>query len=180
VNDTLTVVVRAAGSPFEGLGERSIHCRRIVATADDADLLVIDTGSTLESVLGVLNAGAGRLAVIVRRDRVAAAAAFALIKVVQERHPELPVSVLATRADATDGQAAYAAVDAACRQFLGRSVRYAGVLPDDADYRRDAARSGIIESAATGEAASAAEGILDSLITAQRAVASARLLAVLT
>lgn len=143
VSTTLTLV--AGGAPRRGAGdtlamnpaERRACMRRLTSLYGAVDLVVIDCGSRLDTVLAALGTdGRERLvAVTAGTDPIALAATFALCKAVTAgataRHGALPLDLLVNRHEATEAARCFDVVDAGVRQFLGSSLRFAGALPSD-------------------------------------------------
>lgn len=163
VSTTLTLV--AGGAPLLGgdatpmnAAERKACMRRLSSLADQADLVVVDCGARLDSVLSAITPHANEqlLAVSASSDPVGLAATFALCKAVSQRHRALPVDVLVNRHEGSEAARCFDAIDAGARQFLGLTLRLAGAIP--ADPTLDAAlRAGMpFPDAAAGSPAAVA------------------------
>ena len=139
VSTTLTLI--AGGAPRVGdtdvipvsSAERRSCMRRASALADGADLVVVDCGSRLDTVLASIapHAGERLVAVTGGADPVALAATFALCKAVHARHSALALDLLVNRHEAPEAIACFDAVDAGVRGFLGTTLRFAGAVPSD-------------------------------------------------
>lgn len=162
VSATLTLV--AGGAPRLGgenaamsAAERKACMRRVSALAEGMDLVVIDCGARLDSVLGCIapHAEERLVAVSAGSDPVGLAATFALCKAVTQRSA-LPVDVLVNRHEGSEAARCFDAIDAGARQFLGLTLRQAGAIP--ADPTLDAAlRAGMpFPDAAAGSPAAVA------------------------
>lgn len=177
VSATLTLV--AGGSPRLGdsaatqpinAAERKACMRRVSALAESMDLVVIDCGARLDTVLAALTPHAGErlIAVSAGSDPVALAATYALCKAVVQRHSALPVDILVNRHEGSDAARCYDAIDAGARQFLGLTLRLAGAIP--ADPTLDAAlRAGMPfpDAAAGSPAAIAAHEVVMRVLAAR-------------
>lgn len=177
VSATLTLV--AGGAPRLGdsaaaqpisAAERKACMRRVSALAEAMDLVVIDCGARLDTVLGALTPHAGErlVAVSAGSDPVALAATYALCKAVVQRHSALPVDILVNRHEGSDAARCYDAIDAGARQFLGLTLRLAGAIP--ADPTLDAAlRAGMPfpDAAAGSPAAIAAHEVVMRVLAAR-------------
>lgn len=155
VTDTLTLLPGGTGA--EGVGgvsaaERQVLFRKVSSLYPAYDLVVVDAGSRLDSVLAACAPGAGRLLAVTTPDRVSLAATYALVKVAGERLPELPITVLANRGD---GDAAES-LRGAARRFLARSLDGMGVIPDDECLRAGINAGMDIQDAAVDSPAAAA------------------------
>lgn len=139
VSTTLTLV--AGGAPRVGdidtvpigSAERRACMRRAGSLADGADLVVVDCGSRLDTVLASIapHADERLVAVTGGSDPVAMAATFALCKAVHLRHRALSLDLLVNRHEANEALACFDAVDAGVRGFLGTTLRFAGAVPSD-------------------------------------------------
>lgn len=138
VSSTLTLV--AGGAPrrnSDGLAlsaaERRACMRRLGTLADGMDLVVIDCGARIDTVLAAITPHAHErvVAITAGSDPVALASTYALCKAVHTRHSAVPLEVLVNRHDANDAARCFDAIDAGARQFLGRTLRLAGAVPAD-------------------------------------------------
>ncbi|HET9986165.1 MAG TPA: hypothetical protein VFQ38_21370, partial [Longimicrobiales bacterium] len=125
----------AADAPLGGAEQRALY-RRLAATYGEYALVVVDAGSTLQSIAAACDAGAARFLAVTAEDRISAAATFALVKVLAERQPELAVDIVVNRGSGPS--TAYEAVRAAAARFLQRIVALAGTIPEDAALARAA------------------------------------------
>lgn len=111
--------------------ERRALFRRISGLYEHYDLVVVDGGARMDSVVAALAAGAERLLVVTGKDRVAMAASYALVKVVLSRFAGLPTQVVINRAAGNQGSAAHRIVEGAAQRFLQLDVPLAAAVPDD-------------------------------------------------
>jgi MinD-like ATPase involved in chromosome partitioning or flagellar assembly len=111
--------------------ERRALLRRVATLVDGYDLVVVDGGSRLETVLAACGAGARRLIAVAVPDRITAAATFALLKAAETKHPALPAEVVVNRACEADGRLAFELVLAGAERFLARTPGLAAVVPAD-------------------------------------------------
>lgn len=176
VSATLTLV--AGGAPRLGdaasqpvtAAERKACMRRVSALAEQMDLVVIDCGARLDTVVGALTPHPGErlVAVSAGSDPVGLAATYALCKAVVQRSSALPVDILVNRHEGSDAARCYDAIDAGARQFLGLTLRLAGAIP--ADPTLDAAlRAGMPfpDAAAGSPAAIAAHEVVMRVLAAR-------------
>ncbi len=112
--------------------ERRMLLRRVAALYDRYDLVVVDGGSRLDSVMAACAAASGRLMAVTGRDPVAQVGAYALLKVARARFGGLPVELLVNRVTPAEARAAHELVDAASATFSGEGVPLAGAVADDA------------------------------------------------
>jgi MinD-like ATPase involved in chromosome partitioning or flagellar assembly len=177
VSATLTLVAGGAPRLSDGTAaqpinaaERKACMRRVSMLAESMDLVVIDCGARLDSVLGALTPHAAErlIAVSAGSDPVALAATYALCKAVGQRHSALPVDILVNRHEGSEAARCYDAIDAGARQFLGLTLRLAGAIP--ADPTLDAAlRAGMPfpDAAAGSPAAIAAHEVVMRVLAAR-------------
>ncbi len=146
--------------------ERRILLRRVAALYERFDVVLVDGGSRLDSVMAACAVGSGRLVAVTTPNRIAEAASFALIKVARGRFPELPMEVAVNRATDAEGREAYQMVDAATSTFLGEGIRFTGVVPADPELERHVAHGGsLCELSRSTPAVSAAARIAEDLLT---------------
>lgn len=124
------------------VAERRILLRRVAGLYERYDLVVVDGGSRLDSVMAACSAGAGRLVGVTVTDRIAQAAVYALLKVAGGRYPELAAELVINQATDADAQGAHEMVQAAAASFLGATVAFGGGLPDDAALRTTLGQGG--------------------------------------
>lgn len=134
------------------VAERQALFRRLVTLFSSYDLVVVDGGSRVESVMAACSAGAYRLVAVTTPDRVSLAATYALVKVALARMPELSVAVLANRGDEAAGES----IRAAAASFLDRTVDAVGAIPDDECLRAGINAGMNLQDAAAGSPAAAA------------------------
>lgn len=147
--------------------ERKACMKRVSMLGEGMDLVVMDAGSRLESVMASVAPHAGErvLAVTAGHDPIALASSFALIKALHTRHGALLTEVLVNRHEGQDATRCFEAIDAGARQFLGLSLRQAGAVP--ADPTLDAAlRAGMpfLDAAAGSPAALAAHAVVMNVL----------------
>jgi flagellar biosynthesis protein FlhG len=136
--------------PLLSSAERRVLFRRASSFYDGYDLVVVDGGSRLDSVLGICGAGVGRLLTVTTGDHISVAAAYALIKATDARFPGIPVEVLVNQQDERTARQAYDQLQAGAAHFLRRAVGYAGAIPDDACLRAGMAAGMTVADAAAG------------------------------
>jgi MinD-like ATPase involved in chromosome partitioning or flagellar assembly len=166
----LEVASLAPSSPAHSLSpsERRLALRRILGDAT-FDLAVIDAGATAASLTSVATDGAHLFLAVMRAERIAVTATYALVKLLSSRAPTLPIALLVNHADAWAGQAAATAVRTATERFLNRSLGAVGAVPDDAHLAQAvAAGFGLSEVASGSSAGHALRDIANLVCTAER------------
>lgn len=152
--------------------ERRALFRRVADLYDRYDLVVVDGGSRLESVMAACGAGVERLLCVTEPGRISLAASYALFKVARTRFEGLPVEMVINGADDRSGRGLHAVVRQATQSFLGTDVRFGGTVPLDADIRDTMDRGyGLQSLLATSEAAAAVGGLADRILLEQDRVA---------
>lgn len=158
------LTVAEAGSTLAP-AERLSLFRRLSGLQSTYDLVVVDGGSRLDSVLGACAAGAARVLITSTTDRIALTSTYALSKVLAERAPALPVDLMFNRTDARAAASAADEVGGAVRHFLRRTVGYAGWIPEDESLRAAIEAGMDLQDAAVGSpAGSCLKEIASSLI----------------
>lgn len=152
---------------WHGPGERQAALRRLGAHYADREFVILDAGATWDGVMAVLSAGAERLLAVSTADRLSVVATYALIKLVNERFPGLPVTVLLNHCEPAEGAAAFSRIASGVEAFLGRTVMPAGSFPSD-DALRAAADAGASPMSIEGPAVHAAR-LLAELLSARGA-----------
>jgi MinD-like ATPase involved in chromosome partitioning or flagellar assembly len=114
------------------LGERRALLRRVAGLYEGFDLVVVDGGSHLGSVLAACYAGAERLLALTSPDRVSMAATYALLKVGRERFPALPMEVVVNHGQGVGAEEVFQMMAQAGERFLGLKVAWGGSVPRDA------------------------------------------------
>jgi flagellar biosynthesis protein FlhG len=177
VSASLTLVAggaprRAAddASTTPNAAERRACLRRVSALAEGHDLVVVDCGSRLETLLATVAPQMHErvVAVMSGKDPIALAATFALAKAVHQRHSELKIDVLVNRHDTEEARQCFDVVAQGARQFLPTCpIQFAGAVPLDSTL--DAVmRAGMpfLDAAAGSPAAHAAHEIALRALTA--------------
>lgn len=147
--------------------ERRLLFRRVVALYPRYDLVVVDAGATLDTMLAVCADGVGRFLAVGGADRIAAVATYALIKALHAAHPALQVEILANRHDAETAERSYGHVRAAADHFLDRDIPFAGTIPDDPLFASALAAGMGVHEAADGSSASQAMHVIGERLCAE-------------
>lgn len=123
---------------------------RLAAIYDQFDLVVVDAGPGLETVVRLATMGGTRLIVVTVPEVAALTDAYALIKLVHAQLPTLPVDVVINRAvDPEDVARAFERLAVAADRFLGKLLAPIGGLSETSALR-DAMRrpGGVLADAA--------------------------------
>lgn len=100
------------------------------------DIVIVDAGPGLESVVRASAMGANRLLVVLMSEPSAIANSHALVKIVSAQLPQLPISVITNQTrDSAEGAGAFEQLVGSCTGFLKQELEYLGCVPDDVDFR---------------------------------------------
>jgi flagellar biosynthesis protein FlhG len=140
--------------------ERKLLFRRTTSLYDKFDLVVIDAGSTVDSIVTSCADGAVRFLAVTAPDRITVVSTYALIKLLHVRCPHVALEVLANRCDEDTAHRTVESLTEACERFLHRPVDFAGAVPDDPNFT-NALAAGIsaVDAAAGSPAADALRAI---------------------
>lgn len=136
VDDRLTLL------PSRGVGgtstlppaERRVLFGRVAALFPRYDIVVMDAGSSAESILAACALGASRVLAVTAGDRIGVTATYALLKLLHERHPATRVDLLGSRVTPPIANLVHDCINAATVRFLSKTVHLAGVVPDDPQF----------------------------------------------
>ncbi|MFN8651599.1 MAG: AAA family ATPase [Gemmatimonadales bacterium] len=142
VNVTENLLLLPADSGAEslqGLGalDRARLHHRLSVLYNDFEVVIVDAGAGIDSVMRVCTMGATRLILVTLPEPAALTDAYATLKIVHAQLKDLPVDVLINRVeDAREGPQAYERLSTAAERFLHRPIRYLGAIWEDDDIRR--------------------------------------------
>ena len=114
--------------------ERRLLMRRVVSLYPGFDLVVVDAGSSAESLVTACADGATRLLAVTAGDRMSLVATYAVVKLLHERTPDVRVEIVANRVDEESVDRLHEYLNGASMRFLSRTVPFAGAIPDDPDF----------------------------------------------
>lgn len=153
-------------------GERRALLRRVAGLYADYDLVVVDGGSHLSSVLAACLAGAERLVTVTSPDRVAMAATYALLKVSRDRFPRMPMEILVNGGDGMTAEEVFRLMNLAGERFLGLKVAFGGSVPRDSRIGDLHGEGASLLSLAPSAPALTAAGVLHSRLASEQARAA--------
>jgi MinD-like ATPase involved in chromosome partitioning or flagellar assembly len=99
------------------------------------DVVVVDTGWRMDSVLETCATGVDRVLVVTTPGRAALSASYGLIKTVEAHVPGTRFEVLVNQQDVYAARHSFGHLQTAALHFLHRTVGLAGVIPEDACLR---------------------------------------------
>lgn len=139
--------------------ERKLLFRRTAALYERFQLVVIDAGSTVDSIVSACTDG-GRFLAVSAPDRIAVISTYALIKLLHLRCADVALEVVTNRCDREAASRTMESLTEACERFLGRPVDFAGSVPDDPNFTNAlAAGVNAVDAAAGSPAADALRAI---------------------
>lgn len=135
VQDNLSLLPGDSGAEtLHGVGsvEQARLHHRLSTVFDDFDVVVIDAGAGIESVMRTATLSATHLVMVTVPEPAALTDAYAVIKLVSLQVPDLPIDILVNRVLSEDeGTATFQKLQAASGRFLKRRLEYLGSVPDD-------------------------------------------------
>jgi flagellar biosynthesis protein FlhG len=118
-------------------GARRALGRRLEGLASLAECTVFDTGAGLSETVLALTLAADAALVVTTPDPTALTDAYAVIKVLTQRRPQLPIRLVVNLAEhAAQAREIHGHLDRIVRRFLGRPVPAAGWIPRDTCVER--------------------------------------------
>ena len=154
VTDSLTLLPGTAIEEYAAgmisAAERQALFRRVASLYPRYDLVIVDGGSKLESVLAACAAGVGSVLAVTTPDRVSVAATYGLVKILEGRHPGISIRALMNRNQDGAAQEASEILRAGARRFLDRTIGHAGTVPEDQCLRAGLEAGMNVQDAAVG------------------------------
>jgi MinD-like ATPase involved in chromosome partitioning or flagellar assembly len=139
--------------------------RRVRSLYDEYALVVVDAGSSAESLVAACVDGASRLLAVTAEDRISLVATYALVKLLHERANGVRVDIVANRVSDESADRLHDYLNAASVRFLSRTVPFAGTIPEDPDFGSAlAAGLGTAEAVLGSNAAVAVRAIGERLL----------------
>lgn len=147
--------------------------RRLTVLYDGFDVVVVDGGPGLESVVRA-TIRASRLVVVTVPEPASLSDAYALIKIAHLQMPSLPVDVVVNRVDrAEELNAAFGRLALAAERFLDRELRLLGAVFEDAEIARRVRAPGTLLEHECGDVARLAERLAADVAAVTAAEAKA-------
>ena len=128
------VWVLPAGTPeFKdavlGAGGRAGVLRRARALFGRFDMVLVDAGSTLESIIPTLQLEPAGACLVLESERTSMAGAYALVKVLKDEAPQLPTVPVLNRTPLDRAEAVQTAMIGATVRFLGTRIAHSSHIP---------------------------------------------------
>lgn len=156
VADRLSLFPAAAGEEELRPTERRLLMRRVTSLYEGYELVVVDAGSSAESLVTACHDGASRLLAVTAGDRVSLMATYAVVKLLHQKAPDVRVDIVANRVGDDAANQLHDFLNGASVRFLSRTVPYAGSIPDDPDFASALAAGMGTDEAALGSTAAQA------------------------
>ena len=138
---------------------------RLSELYDGFDIVVVDGGSGIESVVRAAGIRASHLALVVAPEPASLADAYALLKIVHLQVPAVPIEVMVNRVVADEeGQAVFDRLHLAAERFLRRELGYLGCVPEDEALRLAARRPGALLATRSDAIETIAARLADSAV----------------
>jgi flagellar biosynthesis protein FlhG len=110
---------------------------RFRGLAELAEVTVLDTGAGISRTVLSLTSAADEVLLLTTPEPTALTDAYAMVKLITQRRPEVPLHLVVNLVDSTDqAQAVHTTLDRITRRFLHRVVPLAGWIPRDACVER--------------------------------------------
>lgn len=112
--------------------ERRALARKLGALYPRYDVVLIDAGSRLASVIEACALGADRLVAVTTAERLSVASAYALLKALRGRYPDLRRQLVVSREDPDRARPVVACLEDAAARFDTGAIEHLGTVPVDA------------------------------------------------
>lgn len=150
--------------------ERRLLMRRVMSLFPSFELVVVDAGSSAESLVAACADGATRLLAVTAGDRISLVATYALVKLLHERADGVRVDIVANRVGDDNADRLHEYLNGASVRFLSRTVPFAGAIPDDPDFGSALAAGLGTAEASLGSTAALAVRTIGERLLAEAAV----------
>lgn len=118
-----------SGVPLLSPGERVGTYQRLSRVFPDFDLVLVDGGSTLDSVLPAVQLDVAGIWTVTMGERIAMAGAYALLKVLSASYPAVPVTPLFNRCGPGEAASLSQTMSGAAIRFLRTRIGAPAYLP---------------------------------------------------
>ncbi|NNF27858.1 MAG: hypothetical protein HKN73_11605 [Gemmatimonadetes bacterium] len=157
-------------------GGRAGVLRRARSLFDRFDMVLLDAGSTLESIVPTLQLDPRGVCLVLQPERTAMAGAYALVKVLRDEAPNLATVPILNRTPVDRAEAVQAAMIGATVRFLGTRMAHASHIPrlpqlDGGSVSSPLTLGHMQTDETADEAAAAVRQILNRLTSQRRASA---------
>lgn len=131
------VTVLPAGSGIAGMASLAGHHLQKIGRGFEkietqCDLLLVDGAAGISDQNIYFLAGAERVLIVTSCDLTAMTDAYALIKVLHHRDPDVEMQLIVNRTNSEEeGAAAAQKIRGVARRFLGKEIGFLGCIPDD-------------------------------------------------
>ena len=139
--DVFGVDILHGGSGHDELvhfSEEDVHfLMRELDVLTDYDYVLFDMGAGATDTSLQFIAGCDEMFLILTPEPTSLMDGYAYTKLVHHQYPDLPLGVIVNRAQSgEEALQSYERMEVACKQFLNKSIRFLGFLPDDLTVRK--------------------------------------------
>lgn len=104
--------------------------------AEDYDYVICDLAAGIDNACKILSTPSGRIYVVLTDEPTSLTDAYAYIKVMAMRYPDIPVEIVVNMAeDKAEGRRTFATLAKACENFLSFEPKLAGIIHRDPDVK---------------------------------------------
>jgi len=125
--------------------ERRSALARVASVHTTFDLVLIDGGSNVDSVVQACSMGVDRLLTVTNAGRLSMAGTFGLLRAVSARFPNLPLQLVVNREPSQSLSLVNGRLRDALQHFHRGPVATAGLIPFDPDLEEATRRDGLLQ-----------------------------------
>lgn len=104
--------------------------------AEDYDYVICDLAAGIDNAAKMLSTPSGRIYVVLTDEPTSLTDAYAFIKVMTMRYPDIPVEIVVNMAeDQAEGRRTFATLAKACENFLSFEPKLAGIVHRDPNVK---------------------------------------------
>jgi flagellar biosynthesis protein FlhG len=104
--------------------------------AEDYDYVICDLAAGIDNAAKILSTPSGRIYVVLTDEPTSLTDAYAFIKVMTMRYPDIPVEIVVNMAeDKAEGRRTFATLAKACENFLSFEPKLAGIVHKDPNVK---------------------------------------------
>lgn len=104
--------------------------------AEDYDYIICDLAAGIDNAAKMLSTPSGRIYVVLTDEPTSLTDAYAFIKVMTMRYPDIPVEIVVNMAeDKAEGRRTFATLAKACENFLSFEPKLAGIVHRDPNVK---------------------------------------------
>lgn len=105
--------------------------------AEDYDYVICDLAAGIDNSAKILSTPSGKIYVVLTDEPTSLTDAYAYIKVMAMRYPDIPIEIVVNMAeDKAEGRRTFATLAKACENFLSFEPKLAGIIHRDPDVKQ--------------------------------------------